>query len=391
MRQLRFWTPPEAGSDTLRLLRARLKGFERSRKTTVEVRVLPLSALWARFVDGLKGGPLPDAAAIPGHWTASLDRLGLLRGLSSAAPAFDLSTAYAPLRPHALSPLSGELVSVPWWMEVGVLQARSDLLEECGVDPGSLGDWEGLSAACKRLSRLRRRGIAPLTGADPMRPGTLEDLAPRIWSRGGEFLSPDGSRALFAREEAGRAFLDFFSLVEEGSVPISGPAGLPPGDISSGSCALQLSGRVSGSSKDGGAGAAALAPPSSEREAPLLSARHLAVFDGELFPESCALIHFLAGSARLFARDIGALPAREDALAEALEGMPEAAGTLRSCLSRARTLPDHPLFPPLGRILERASRRVVESIWRRTFTRELLREETVHAAAEADHLLSLYA
>ncbi|MEK7745536.1 MAG: ABC transporter substrate-binding protein, partial [Elusimicrobiota bacterium] len=239
MRPLRFWTPPDAGFDTLRLLRARLKGLERSRKISVEVRVLTYSALWARFVDGLKGGPLPDAAAIPGHWTASLDRLGLLRGLASAAPAFDLSAAYAPLRPHALSPLSGEPVSVPWWMEVGVLQARPDLLEECGVDPGSLGDWEGLSAACKRLSRLRRRGIAPLTGADPMRPGTLEDLAPRIWSRGGEFLSPDGSRALFAREEAGRAFLDVFGLVEAGSVPLSGPAGLPPGGISSGSCALQ--------------------------------------------------------------------------------------------------------------------------------------------------------
>lgn len=391
MKVLRFWLLPDSGYETPAALEPRLAAFARvCPGARVEFAVRTAASMWShllRLVKNPELQPRPDVVALPSQWTAELARFGLLRDLSKDVPSLD--EYHLPLREHSSPPGAGGVFSLPWWMETSVLYHRSDLLARAGVRPESFGGAEGLREACRRLAKPGRPH--PLANPGSRGVARWRHVAPFVWSRGGEFFSPDGKRTAFGSDDAFRGMLDYFELFAERWIPLHGPAGLPTAGLREGSCALELSSRLFACRplRRGTPPVGASAFPAST----LLAARHLAVLDGCAYPEEAVrLLRFLCGEAAAdYARDIAALPARSADLEAALEGAGPCAEAFRTSLAAARTMPNLPLSGTLGRMLERSLGRMLRTVAAGGFSRDGLKNVLAHAASEMDTVLSLYA
>lgn len=222
---------------------------------------------------------------------------------------------------------------------------------------------------------------------------SLADLAPSVWSRGGDFFSRDGSRALFQREEAYRGIWGYLELIERGWMPLLGKSGLVTRSLFDGGAALQFSGRIPARQRRGGVPVRATPTPRGEEaRAGVLVAHHLAILRGSGHSREALglLLHLTRPSnGARYAAALGALPCGPAELEAALSAAGDVGPALRVALGCARTLPNFPALGTLERILDRCMENLLRAILRRTFDQELLRQELIYAAAEMDYVLSM--
>ncbi|MFH1724088.1 MAG: extracellular solute-binding protein [Elusimicrobiota bacterium] len=411
MRDLQLWVLPNNAYETLPTLREHLAPFRREHPgIRVSVTVRTAASLWTHLFRLLKGPrpePRPDVVQIPAHWTSTLANLGMLMDLGELDPGIDLGRWPAALRDQCRLAGTPQVYSLPWWMEIRLLYYRKDVFRRAGLDPAKvLAGWEGLREACRALARQKRSASAPLqrhpiANPNPRESVSMTDLAPCVWSRGGEFFSPDGSRCLFSRERACRGIGDYFELLSAGWMPLKGPSGLVPRDLFDGHCALQFSDRLPRAVSNGKVRGRApqklldevgAVPLPGDPGTTLLAAQHLAVLrDTESPREAYALLRELVDgrAAAAYARAIGALPAKEGADAKVLEEFPEFKEAFALSFQRARMLPNLGVMGTLEKVFDRSMEQLVRDVVRKTFSPQALRQELIHAAAEMDFIMSL--
>lgn len=409
MKSVKLWVLADERTDAAASLQRPLALFQRERPgLRVELSCSTAASVWKRLFHLLKSPgheAFPDAVQVPSHWVPTLAHLGLLQDLKELDPHLDLE-AWVPLaRTHCRQ---GEGVfSLPWWLQLSVLYYRKDALRRAGLDPRvDLADWEGLRRSCRRLAASwARQGRHPLAGAGPGESISMADLAPCVWRRGGELFSADGGRALFHREDACRGIHDYLQLMADGWMAVKDRQGLPPRDLFEGGSALQFSSRLPalggpigpeaggkrrGPAVPGGSVGAAPFPSGGSARRSAATSAHLAVLREARAPqEAYALIRELALRAEEPVRRAGALPATRAGLERALEERPEIGSAFSSALAAAQPLPNMPLMGSLDRVFERSMERMVGEVVRGSYGHGVLRQELIHAAAEADYLLAI--
>jgi multiple sugar transport system substrate-binding protein len=90
---------------------------------------------------------------------------------------------------------------IPWRGDVRVINYRTDLFQEAGIEPATaFSSIENLRTTVRKLQKLE--GIVPWainTARDAM---LVHFIAPWIWNAGGHFISSDGHQTLFSKPEA---------------------------------------------------------------------------------------------------------------------------------------------------------------------------------------------
>ncbi|MBI5595167.1 MAG: extracellular solute-binding protein [Elusimicrobia bacterium] len=407
MRELNLWVLPNSGYDTVPSLREHLYAFHREHPgIKVNIAVRTPRSLWDRLIAAAKeGGKGPDVVQLPSYWTSTLARLGALADLGELDPVLDLARWPASLRAQCRLDGTPRVHSLPWWVEARILYYRRDVLAQAGVAPASLATWDGFKDACRRISKkgLSVAGLQhPVANPNPRESVALADVAPCVWSRGGDLFAADGTRSLFQRERAQRGISDYFQLLSSGAMPLKGESGLAPLDLFEGACALQFSGRRPPPVPRRGPKRllarrarrhVAAAPFPSGDGTTLLSAWNLGVARSTDVPrEAFALLRWLVGGAASasYAQAIGAFPAAEGAAIFGPED-PELRDVFEEAFSRARLIPNLSVLGSLERVFERGMERLVRDVARRRWTPEALRTELIHAASEVDYILSFYA
>ncbi|MBI3298768.1 MAG: extracellular solute-binding protein [Elusimicrobia bacterium] len=407
MRELTLWTLPNNGYDTVPALREHLSDFHREHAgIRASVWVRTPRTLWERLLTAAKEGTSgPDLVQIPSHWTSTLARLGVLADLGELDPGLDLGRWPASMRAQCRLDGTPHVYSLPWWAEARVLYYRRDALKAAGCAPEDLAAWEGFTEVCRRAAKraLSSCGLQhPVANPNPRESVSLADVAPCVWSRGGDLFAADGTRSLFQRERAERGIADYFKLLASGAMPLKGESGLAPLDLFEGACALQFSGRrpppvpragprrASALRARGRIGAV---PFPAGDGATILSAWNLGVLRNTPAPrEAYALARWLSSGspASAYARAIGAFPAAEGPAVMGDED-PDLRGVFEAAFARARMIPNLSVLGSLERVFDRSMERQVREVARRRWSPETLREELIHAASEVDYILSFHA
>lgn len=407
MRQLNLWVLPNNGFDTLPQVREHLGGYQREHPgARVVARVRTKSVMWDelfRMIKDPRYGRRPDVVQIPAHWTPTLAHLGILQDLKELDSAIDLQSWTKLSRENCRLDDADQIFSLPWWMELRVLYYRRDALRQVGKDPAAdLATWDGMTGVCRALKKRWKAGSGrfPIANPNPRETVSLADLAPCVWSRGGDFFSKDGSRCLFQREDAARGIGAYFDLINEGCMPLIGANGLPPGDLFGGNCAMQISGRFPRPD-----GPHRIAPkifkelgarpfPSDGRPGvTAMNVQSLAVIkDCESPRRAYGLLRELVrgSAAASYSRMIGAFPAIEGGLKRSLEEYPEMLEVFGRALQTARTLPNLKVLGTIEKVFNRNMERLVRSIMHKRYGPQTLRKELIHASAEIDYVLSVY-
>src|SRR5437868_11723277 len=172
-----------------------LDRFRRENPAVVlRTETLPNSSDVARemFLTALEGGASDfDVFAIDVVWAPEFARAGWLADLSEAFPAARLRREYLPRAVDAVT-LEGRVYAVPWYLDVGLLYYRTDLVPRAPKTYDELRDFA-------RAAMQRDPTLAGFLWQGRQYEGLNCNVFEAIWGHGGEILR-DGRIALETAE-----------------------------------------------------------------------------------------------------------------------------------------------------------------------------------------------
>ena len=109
---------------------------------------------------------------------------------------------------------------VPWFTESRAILYRKDVLAKAGVDPKTaFTDWNAFKATLEKLkavTSLDGKPIAPFAGPGKKAFDLVHNLAPFIWSAGGQELTPDDQKSAIASPQAEQGVQFYTDLIKDG-------------------------------------------------------------------------------------------------------------------------------------------------------------------------------
>jgi multiple sugar transport system substrate-binding protein len=384
--ELNFWLMPNAGFETRRIVQSLLNRFHKANPhIRVKVWVFPWPVAWDRLMTVLKdsGGPLyPDVIQIGSSWTCTLAFLGALRELTQKMGEIDRDNFIPTVFESCYLPHTRKLFAVPWFMDLRMLYYRKDALRAFDLEPEDLETWDSFRRVCRAVTRGRKKhkNLHTLATSGQRGEVLIHDLAPWIWGAGGNFLTNDEGHATFHREDAAEGLRFFFSLMEDGCIPLLGRDRFSSGNFFTGHSVFQFSGAW---------------PLSTvfRKDHPAYQPEVAENFDVAPFPLGPAgRFTYLSSpeSQVLHARAIGMLPCRQAEMPGLFARHPAIGRLFLESLTYARILPQVPTLGTLERLFSRCSADIIRMIIDRSYTPAKLQSALDAAAQETNFILSLY-
>lgn len=223
---LKFWMMPSAGYDTSLNMAKEIADFEKLYPgVKVELSLIPWSQAWKKIITAVKTRQLPDVFEIGNTWTKTMGAISALADITAEAKGEHLkdkfySTAWDTCEIQEL----GKVYSLPWAADVRLIFYRKDIFRKMGLTARDLDTWQSFEEACAVLSGYRdEAGPVNAVGVGDLKDsGLVHEVAPWVWSAGGDFLTADGMMAGFQEREAFRGIKFYFDLMHKGYAPITG-------------------------------------------------------------------------------------------------------------------------------------------------------------------------
>lgn len=165
-----------------------------------------------RLQDAIKQGQGPDVTQMGWSWIGALAASGGLRPFTEAdlAPMGGVPN-FAEVAWTTSKQAGGtEAVAIPWFVDTRAIFYRTDVVQKAGLDPATaFKDWDSF---LNSLKKMKETGLVKAPFAHPGKGegNVVHNLAPWIWSAGGDMLSADNTKAAF-NSEAGIKGVQFYS------------------------------------------------------------------------------------------------------------------------------------------------------------------------------------
>ncbi|HUH97359.1 MAG TPA: extracellular solute-binding protein [Anaerolineales bacterium] len=210
--ELNFLTIADSAED-LQPLHQLLGSFQSQAQVNVSLQRIGWDRAWQTLLMAAVEGKGPQLSQIGSTWTPTLAMLEALRAFSrDEANSMGGDRHFLPQAWETVS--SGdlrEINAIPWTIYTFVLFYRRDLLLRAGLDPDQV--FLTPQAMREGFTRLKKDGITPWAFPSLHPYADLVHIA-SSWARanGGDFISADRPKPVFARPEACRGLMDFFEL-----------------------------------------------------------------------------------------------------------------------------------------------------------------------------------
>jgi multiple sugar transport system substrate-binding protein len=192
-----------------------IEDFQQSYRANVHLKVLTWEQAWTELLDVALRGKGPDVSQIGDTWVSSFVGMNSLRPFSpQEMAAMGGKAAFAPATHYSMSlPDDTKVWSVPWTSYIYLICYRKDILQKTGIDEKTaFGSPEALN---QTILRLKGAGVE-VPWLMPSGPAPYNDLlhmaASWVWGMGGDFISPDGKKAIFNQPGAFKALRTFLEL-----------------------------------------------------------------------------------------------------------------------------------------------------------------------------------
>jgi multiple sugar transport system substrate-binding protein len=199
-------------------VRAILTQFEQDTHTAVNLRVLEWRDAWAELVRVALYGDGPHVSEIGNTWLSEFVSMNALRPFLGAEIArLGGAQQFLPSAWHSVTPPApgGSMLvmtwAVPWLADMRLIHYRQDLFEQAGLQAHTA--FQSPHTILETCARLRAAGVAtPIVLPSRQTRMTLHNLAAWVWGSGGDFISADGKRVLFASDQVKAAVGAYFDL-----------------------------------------------------------------------------------------------------------------------------------------------------------------------------------
>lgn len=216
---------PNGGYDTSQIIEEEITFFEQTHPNIkVNLSIIPWTQAWRRIITAAKSGQLPDLFQIGSTWTKTLSAINALADITEKVLVDKLINKFN-LNSWATCEVqdSNKIYALPWFVDIRMLFYRKDFFKKLGLSLKDLDTWESFEKACRVISGVDFGDgpIGALGVSDLKDQGLVHDVAPWIWSGGGDFLAENGMEATFHNEESLKGIKFYFDLMQKGYAPIS--------------------------------------------------------------------------------------------------------------------------------------------------------------------------
>ncbi len=221
---LKFWVMPMGGVDTGRIAGNEIEEFEKAHPgIKIDLSIIPWTQAWKRIILAAKTRQLPDIFQIGNTWTKTLTSINALADLTTEASEERLKNKFHPVSWTTCEDETARRVyALPWGAETRMLFYRKDIFKKLNLSAADISTWELFERTCSALrGHDSGGGLAGVLGVSDIKDqGLVHDVAPWIWSSGGDYLSKDGLSAAFDKEEALRGIKFYFDLMNRDYAPV---------------------------------------------------------------------------------------------------------------------------------------------------------------------------
>jgi multiple sugar transport system substrate-binding protein len=201
------------GDDTAEHMQTLLATFEQRHHVKVKLRLLDWTTAWSELVKVALYNFGPDVSEIGTTWVGNLVAMNSLRPYPrTEVAACGGAAAFLPSAWHSATLIGeSEVWAMPWVADARVIYYRRDAFQKAGVDEraafGSAQEFDRV------LQKLQGAGFdRPWSVSTHQSLNNLHNIATWVWGAGGEFVSLDGRRVLFTRDEAIAGMCAYFDL-----------------------------------------------------------------------------------------------------------------------------------------------------------------------------------
>lgn len=200
-------------------------------------------AAWSKITVAATSGVAPDICQLGTTWVGTIASMNALLPLNEYIEEIGGAKAFLPASWNTSGiEGSGEVVAIPWFVDVRGIYFRKDIFDKLGLTKKDLDTWESFEATLKKLKEAKivvdKSGVIytgkeaeEMLKKDPtlkiMEPlgipgkndwNVIHNFVPWIWSAGGDLLSSDRKTAIFNSKEAMKGILFYTGLVRKGLV-----------------------------------------------------------------------------------------------------------------------------------------------------------------------------
>lgn len=179
----------------------------------VRLRLLSWDTAWSDLIKVALYGDGPDVSEIGSTWIGDLVAMEALRAFdSNTINALGGANSFMPVTWRNTRLIGDEAVwAIPWLVGARMMFYRHSLFERAGVDEEkAFQDAASFDDALRQL-QAARVGV-PWTVPTGFTHTTFLNIASWVWGAGGDFVTSDGKRTVFAQPDAQRGVRAYFSL-----------------------------------------------------------------------------------------------------------------------------------------------------------------------------------
>ena len=200
-----FWYMPSGGPLQDQAVAGEAKEFHAAHPN---ITVNPVRVVWedalTRLSTASSSGEGPDVTQLGTTWVGGFSELGALRPYTAAeidaVGGQDAFTAASWSSSHLIG--SADTTAMPWLVDIRALFYRTDVLAAAGVDAATaFSTWESLEATLKKIHDSGSP-VAPLAIGNENTFGIIHNVAPFVWSAGGDLLDEGGTTTRLAEPAA---------------------------------------------------------------------------------------------------------------------------------------------------------------------------------------------
>jgi ABC-type glycerol-3-phosphate transport system substrate-binding protein len=190
-----------------------LKGFEQRHSASVTINQMNWESAWSDMMGGTRRSILPGVAEVGTTWVPDLVRVDALSPIPfRLTEELGGEKDYPPhLWKSCFSYNKLHMRAIPWISGSRVIYYRRDLLHKAGVNPDRA--FANPTAMLDAVIQLYDAGIAhPWITSNVTSLNSLHLISSWLWAGGGDFISEDGQKLLFAEPGALESMAAFFEM-----------------------------------------------------------------------------------------------------------------------------------------------------------------------------------
>lgn len=196
-----------------RFMEELLHRFEQRSSCHVRINYQSWESAWLEMMAGNRRSAFPGVAEVGSTWVPDLNRIGASKPVPGAlVEKLGGERDYLPqLWKSCFSYNKPYMRAVPWISGSRVIYYRHDLLEKAGIDPCTA--FTNPQSMLETVINLHHAGVAhPWITSNVPSLNSLHLISTWLWAGGGDFISEDGSRLLFAEPGAIESMGAFFEM-----------------------------------------------------------------------------------------------------------------------------------------------------------------------------------